>query len=253
VDKPSGNKVVSNTREALMVAMDQVKILLENLHMMDPSVIFLPYKAKYRGGVELDMISTEEHVHDNCDFMRKYLPQFYVHRYDTYMYSHVIMAFNTPQEDFLRESSNILYGDHQAMHPRDLEVKNCVIMGFFLYSHIDVKGKRFMKLVSHLSGYQMTAQWKTVDAKQEERKERLRLWRVESGEKDKNQVTRYLESMYHMNHRKLFPLGCKLRFLFDLKESIGIHGRDKTQKIMDQQVYFIKIHRSVQVPGVKEV
>jgi hypothetical protein len=46
VNKPSGKKVISNTREALVLVTDQVKILLENLQMMDPSIIFLPHKAK---------------------------------------------------------------------------------------------------------------------------------------------------------------------------------------------------------------
>jgi hypothetical protein len=36
-----------------------------------------------------------------------------------------------------------------------------------------------------------------------------------------------------------------------VKESIGIHGRDKAQNIFDRQADFIEIHRSVQVPGVK--
>jgi hypothetical protein len=36
-----------------------------------------------------------------------------------------------------------------------------------------------------------------------------------------------------------------------VKESIGIHGRDKAQKLLDQQSDFIKIHRSVRGPGVK--
>jgi hypothetical protein len=31
VNKPSGKKIISNTREALMLVMDQEKILLENL------------------------------------------------------------------------------------------------------------------------------------------------------------------------------------------------------------------------------
>jgi hypothetical protein len=78
--------------------MDQVKILLANLQMVDPSVIFLPNKAKYRVVVKSDLIATAEHVHDNYDFIRKYLPQFYVHKHDTYMYSNMMMAFNTPQE-----------------------------------------------------------------------------------------------------------------------------------------------------------
>jgi hypothetical protein len=69
--------------------------------MVDPSVIFLPRKAKYRVGVESYLIATAEHVHDNYDFMRKYLPQFYVYKHDTYMYSNVIMAYNKPQEDLL--------------------------------------------------------------------------------------------------------------------------------------------------------
>jgi hypothetical protein len=115
VNKPSGNKGTSNVREALRLVMDQLKILLENLQMVDPSVIFLPHKSKYRVGVELDLIATSEHVHDNYAFMRTYFPQFYVHKHDTYMFSNVIMAYNTPQEELLRESSNILYGEHQSM------------------------------------------------------------------------------------------------------------------------------------------
>jgi hypothetical protein len=74
---------------------------------------------------------------------------------------------------------------------------------------------------------------------------------VETYEKDKKQVTRFLESMYNPNQRNLFPLGYKLHFLFDMKESIGIRGRDKAQKLFDRQADFIKIHRSVQVPGFK--
>jgi hypothetical protein len=124
--------------KALSLIMDQVKILLENLQMVDPSVIFLPHKAKDRVGVEPDLIATAEHVHDNYDFMRKYFPQFYVHKHDTYMYSNVHMAFNTPQEELLRESSNILYGEHQAMYPRELQGENCFLVGSFLYSHRDM-------------------------------------------------------------------------------------------------------------------
>jgi hypothetical protein len=86
LNKPRGKKGIHNVREALSLVMDQVKILLENLQMVDPSVIFLPHEAKDRVGVELDLIATTEHVHDNYDFMRKYYPQFYVQKHDTYMY-----------------------------------------------------------------------------------------------------------------------------------------------------------------------
>jgi hypothetical protein len=68
----------------------------------------------------LDFIATTEHVHDKYDFMRKYFPQFYMHKHDTYMYSNVRMAYNTPQEELLRKSSNILYGEHHAMYTREL-------------------------------------------------------------------------------------------------------------------------------------
>jgi hypothetical protein len=57
--------------------------------------------------------------------------------------------------------------------------------------------------------------------------------------------------MYNTNQRKLVPLGYKLQFIFDVKESIEIHGRDKSQKLFDGQADSIKIHISVQVPGVK--
>jgi hypothetical protein len=110
VNKPSGNKGTPNVREALSLVMDQVKILLENLQMMDPSFIFLRHEANNRVGVESDLIATAEHVHDNYDFMHNYFPQLYVQKHDTYMYSNVRMDFNTPHEELLWESSNILYG-----------------------------------------------------------------------------------------------------------------------------------------------
>jgi hypothetical protein len=140
--------------------MDQVKILLENLQMVDPSVILLPHKAKDRVGAESDLIATAEHVHENYDFMHKYFPQFYVHKHNTYMYSNVTMAYNTPQEELLWESSNILYGEHQAMYPRELKAENCAIVGSFLYPHRGMQGKMLMEFLSHLSGYHMTARWK---------------------------------------------------------------------------------------------
>jgi hypothetical protein len=55
------------------------------------------------------------------------------------------------------------------------------------------------------------------------------------------------------DRRKLFPLGYKLRFLFDVKDSMGIHGMDKAQELFNRQAGFIKIHRYVRVPGVKGV
>jgi hypothetical protein len=230
-----------------------VKILLDNLQMLDPIVIFLPHEAEDRVGVESDLIATTEHVHEKYDFLRKYVPQLYVHKHDTYLYSNVSMAFNTPHEELLQESCNIVYGEHQAMYPRDLQAEICVIVGSFLYSHRDIQGKRLMEFLSHLSVYQMIARWKSVDEKPEECKERLRLSNLESSKKGKKQVTRFLESMYNTNQRKLFPLGYKLRFLFYVKESIGIHGSNKAQKLFDIQADSIKIHISFRVPGVKGV
>jgi hypothetical protein len=186
--------------------MDQVKILLENLQMVDPSVIFIPHKAKDRVGVESDLIETAEHVHGKYDFMLMHFPHFYVHKHDTYMYPNVLVAFNTPQEELLWEIINILYGEHQSMYLRELQGGKCVIVGSFLYSHRDIQGKRMMEFLSHLSGYHMTARWKAISTRPEEGKEILRLWHVETDEKDKKQVTRFLESMYNKNQRKLFPL-----------------------------------------------
>jgi hypothetical protein len=74
VNKPSGKKGIPNVREALSLVMDQVKILLENLQMVDSSVIFLPQKSKDILGVESALIATAEHVHDKYYFMRKYFP-----------------------------------------------------------------------------------------------------------------------------------------------------------------------------------
>jgi hypothetical protein len=113
------------------------------------------------------------------------------------------------------------------MYPIELQGGDCVIVGSFLYSHIDMQGKRLMEFLSHLSGYHMTARWKAIITRPEEGEEILRLWHVETDEKDKKQVTRFMESMYNTNQRKLFPLGYKLSFLFDVKDSIGIHGMDK--------------------------
>jgi hypothetical protein len=132
--------------------MDQVKIILENLQMVYPSIIFLPHKATSRVGVDSYLIATAEHVHGNTYFMRKYFPQFYFHKHDTYMYSNVRMFFKPPQEELLRESSNIFYGEHQAMYPRELQSENYIIVGSFLYSHRDMQGKRLMEFLSHLSG-----------------------------------------------------------------------------------------------------
>jgi hypothetical protein len=56
------------------------------------------------------------------------------------------------------------------------------------------------------------------------------MWHVETDEEDKKQVTRFLESMYNTKQQKLFPLGYKLHFLFDVKDSTGVYGMDKTKK-----------------------
>jgi hypothetical protein len=108
-----------------------------------------------------------------------------------------------------------------------------------------------MELLSHLSVYHMTARWKAISTISEEGNEILRMWHVETNDKDKKQVTIFLESMHNPNQRKLFPLGYKIRFLYDVKDSIGIHGIDKAQNLFDRQADFIKIHRYVRVPGVK--
>jgi hypothetical protein len=139
------------------------------------------------------------------------------------------------------------------VYPRELQGGDCIIVGSFLYSHRDVQGKFLMEFVSHLSGYHMTSRWKSISTRPEEGKEILWIWHVETDENDKKKVTRFLEAMYNTNQRKLFPLGYKLRFLFDVKDSIGVHVMDKAQKLFDRQADVIEIHRSVQVPGVKGV
>jgi hypothetical protein len=137
------------------------------------------------------------------------------------------------------------------MYTRELQAESCVIAGSLLYSHRDIQGKMLMEFLSHLSGYHMTSKWKSISTIPEEGKDTLRLWNVETDEKDKKQVTRFLESIYNTNQRKLFPLGYKQCLLFDVKYSIGIHGIDKAQKPFYRQADFINIHRSVLVPGVK--
>jgi hypothetical protein len=74
VNKPSGKKGTPNVREALTLVMDQVKIILNNLQIVDPSFIFLPRKAKDRVGVELDLIATAEHIHDNYEIHAQVFP-----------------------------------------------------------------------------------------------------------------------------------------------------------------------------------
>jgi hypothetical protein len=119
------------------------------------------------------------------------------------------------------------------------------------YTHQRYAVKRLMEFMSHLSSYYMTARWKAISTISEEGKDIFRLWHVETTEKDKKQVTRFLESMYNTNQRKLFPLGYNLIFLFYVKDSIVIHVMDKSQKLFDRQADFIKIHRSIRGPGVK--
>jgi hypothetical protein len=92
------------------------------------------------------------------------------------------------------------------MYSRELQAENCVIVGSFLYSQ-RYAGQRS-------DGNPVSLEWLSNDSKmessgykKEEGKERLRLWHVESDEKDKKQVTRFLESIYNMNQRKLFTLG----------------------------------------------
>jgi hypothetical protein len=94
-------------KSQLQSPIQPILIFFRNLHDGDEFAM----DVVTMGG-SFDLISTAEHVHDNYGFMRKYFPQFYVHKHDTYMYSNVCMAFNTPQEESLRESSNILHGGH---------------------------------------------------------------------------------------------------------------------------------------------
>jgi hypothetical protein len=137
VNKPSGKKVIPNVREALSLVIDQVKILLDNLQMVDPNVIILPNKAKDRVGVESDLIATAEHVHDNYDFMRKYFPQFYVHKHYTYMYSNVCMVFNTPQEDLLRKGVTYCMGSTMPCIPENCK-RNTVSLWDPFYNHTEI-------------------------------------------------------------------------------------------------------------------
>jgi hypothetical protein len=52
VNKPSAKKGIPIVIEALRLVMDQVKLLLDNMEVVDPNVIFLPHKANDRVGVE---------------------------------------------------------------------------------------------------------------------------------------------------------------------------------------------------------
>jgi hypothetical protein len=85
------------------------------------------------------------------------------------------------------------------MYPRELQAGNCFIVGSFLYSHRDMQGKSLMEFLFHLSGYHMTARCKRISTIPEEGKEVIWLWHVETDERDKKQVTRFLESTYKKN------------------------------------------------------
>jgi hypothetical protein len=67
----------------------------------------------------------------------------------------------------------------------------------------------------------MTERWKAVSTRPEEGKEVIRLWHVETDEKDKKQVFRLLESMYNTNQRKLLPMGYKSASSSMLKTLLG--------------------------------
>jgi hypothetical protein len=97
----------------------------------------------------------------------------------------------------------------------------------------------------------MTAIWKAISTIPEEWKEILRLWHVETNEKDKKQVTRFLESMYNTNQRKLFPLGYKLSFLFDVKDSTGVHGMDKAQNSLIDKLTLSRFIDPLEFQGLK--
>jgi hypothetical protein len=137
VNKPPGKKGIPNVREDLSLVMDQVKILLENMQMVDPSVIFLPHKAKDRVGVESDLIATSEHVHDNYDFMRNYFPQFYVHKHDTYMYSNALIACNTPQEELLCKLVTYFMGSTRSCISENFKGKTVSLWDHF-YTHTEI-------------------------------------------------------------------------------------------------------------------
>jgi hypothetical protein len=77
---------------------------------------------------------------------------------------------------------------------------------------------------------------------------------VECGNRQEEQkASRQIPGIHDVQQKseKAVSSGKKIRFLFDVKKSIGIHGMDKAQNLFDRQDDFIKIHRSVRVPGVK--
>jgi hypothetical protein len=137
VNKPSGKKGTSNVREALRLVMDQVKILLENLQMVYPSIIFFPHQAKGRVVVESDLIATSEHVHDNCDFMHGYFPQFYVNKHDTYMYSNMIMAYNTPPKSYSGKAVTSCMGITMPCIPENCKLTTVLLWDPF-YTPIEI-------------------------------------------------------------------------------------------------------------------
>jgi hypothetical protein len=47
------------------------------------------------------------------------------------------MTFDTPQEEFLQESSNILYGEHHAMYPIELQAETVSLWDPF-YTHTEI-------------------------------------------------------------------------------------------------------------------
>jgi hypothetical protein len=105
------------------------------------------------------------------------------------------------------------------MYPRELQAEKCVIVGSFLYSHRDMQGKRLMEFLYHLIGYHMTSRWKSINTRPEEGKEVLRLWYVETDEKDKskspyfwNPCATQIREIYFSGIQTMFPLRCEILY-----------------------------------------
>jgi hypothetical protein len=187
----------SRAKSALTIVADQIKNFLEHLQMIDKSALLIPFQARDRIDTDIEVLDDPELVEADCDLIKVYCPEFYVHNRDTFMYSKVLMCFNEPFEDLLQKSCGTLLGGGQAMYKQLLQVEDTTIVGSLLYSHCDVPIECLCDKLSQMSGYHIPAWWKAADmGRWEPGHEPTRLMHTERPAKQKWAVQRFLQAMY---------------------------------------------------------
>jgi hypothetical protein len=93
---------------------DQLKTLMENMHMSGPSALIIPFRAKDRLDPDSELIDDPSSVMADYDFMKTYFPELCVH--NRCMYSNVLMCFNKPLDELIKNMKQTLIGDGQATY-----------------------------------------------------------------------------------------------------------------------------------------